>query len=199
MTSLGVRLFTHKVDTAVPDTECGWGMKWAKVHESPGSAGAEQTFATEKISMLLSSSYWVAQGFRFSIWRCLPTVDHVTWTSDAQAESAHPRVEICYHLMRARHMKAIVYFLCGVHLSVSPLQKFPTSPGIPCVMNPTSQSSFMQAAFLAWNTLSRKLLTESYLVLFNLLAASKSCFQDLVYSDKMLIEMCFGSAGLHLK
>lgn len=88
MTSLGLRLFTHKVDTAVPDTECGWGMKWAKVHERPGRAGAEQTFDTEKTSVLLSPSHWVAQGFQFSIWRCLPTVDHVTWSADTQAESA---------------------------------------------------------------------------------------------------------------
>ena len=36
------------------------------MHESPGRAGTQQTFDTEKISMSLSSSHWVAQGFRFS-------------------------------------------------------------------------------------------------------------------------------------
>ena len=68
-------------------------------------------------------------------------------------------------------MKAIASFLCKSP-SISPLQEFPIRPGIPCLINTTFQSSFMQAAFLAWNICSRKLLlTESYLALFNLLAA----------------------------
>lgn len=44
------------------------------------------------------------------------------------------------------------------------------------MINITFQSSFIQAAFLAWDICSRKLLLGSYLALLNLLAALKAAF-----------------------
>lgn len=63
------------------------------------------------------------------------------------------------------------------------------------------QSSFMQAAFLAWNICSRKfLLTESCLALLHLLAAH-SCFQWRIWNTQARCWLKFASSqqGLHLK
>lgn len=89
--------------------------------------------------------------------------------------------------------KAIASFLCSPSVYFS-------SPVVSCYSRNsmsdqyTFQSSFKQAAFLAWNICSRKfLLTESYLALLHLLAAH-SCFQGRIW--KILVEVCFNSTRL---